>query len=114
MASILDRYAANWASMQTGACIATRVRGEQSEELMDLRMHCLAQRLAELKATTELLTRADESSVTQAVNTAQALTSLDGCADTPTPKPITQPPSDPHPPPTVDQLRQRLPPPKPL
>jgi len=114
MASILDRYAANWASMQTGACIATRVRGEQSEELMDLRMHCLAQRLAELRATTELLTRADESSVTQAVNTAQALTSLDGCADTPTLKAIIRPPSDPQARAKVDQLRQRLAPAKAL
>ncbi len=108
MASILDRYAANWASMQTDACMATRVRGEQSEELMDLRMHCLAQRLAELKATTELLTRADESSVTQAVNTAQGLTSLDGCADTPTLKAIIRPLSDPQARAKVEQLRQRL------
>jgi hypothetical protein len=43
------------------ACEATRVRGEQSEELLDRRVECLTQRLRELDALTGLF--AEDSTV---------------------------------------------------
>src|SRR5439155_1871763 len=49
----LDRYAAAWRTMHADACRATR-DGEQSAELLDLRMACLQDRLDELRATSEL------------------------------------------------------------
>ncbi|HEY6176196.1 MAG TPA: serine/threonine-protein kinase, partial [Kofleriaceae bacterium] len=42
VARTLDGYADRWVDMHTSACEAARVRGEQSEELLDLRMQCLA------------------------------------------------------------------------
>src|SRR6188508_2070861 len=42
----LDGYGRDWAAMRVEACRATRVTGEQSAELLDLRMQCLDRRLA--------------------------------------------------------------------
>ena len=38
---MLDDYAGRWATMHADACEATRVRGEQPESVMQLRMSCL-------------------------------------------------------------------------
>src|SRR5262249_23660080 len=59
----LDAYAHDWVAMRTSACEATRLRGEQSEELLDLRMECLDQRGRELRALGELLAGADAALV---------------------------------------------------
>ena len=77
----LDAYAGAWVAMRTDACQATRVRGEQSEELMDLRMACLDRRLVELRAQTALFAHADTEIVEHAVAAAQALPPLAACAD---------------------------------
>jgi serine/threonine protein kinase len=45
---ILDRYAQRWTDLYVEACEATHVRGEQSAEVLDLRMQCLAEGLADL------------------------------------------------------------------
>ena len=37
----LDEYGAAWTHMYTDACEATHLRGEQSDEVLDLRMGCL-------------------------------------------------------------------------
>ncbi|MGE5232640.1 MAG: serine/threonine-protein kinase [Acidobacteriota bacterium] len=95
VAAALDRYAADWASQRTQACVATRVHGEQSEELLDLRMACLDQRLGELRALTQLLARADARTVERAVPAAYALSPLAGCADTVALKERTPLPRDP-------------------
>ena len=58
-----DSYTGSWASMRREACQATRVRGDQSEDLLDRRMFCLDQRLKEIGALTDLLTRADRQVV---------------------------------------------------
>jgi tetratricopeptide (TPR) repeat protein/predicted Ser/Thr protein kinase len=78
---LLDRYAASWIGMHTDTCLATRVRGEQSEEALDLRMACLRQRERELKATVTLLEHADSATVDGAVVAAARLTPLDTCVD---------------------------------
>ena len=44
---LLDDYAAKWAGLYRDACEATHVRGEQSEEVLDLRMGCLNERLVD-------------------------------------------------------------------
>ena len=77
----LDRYAAAWARMRTDSCVATRVRGVQSDEALDLRTACLDQRKNELAATVNLLAKANAKLVDDAVTTVSALTTLDGCAD---------------------------------
>lgn len=44
-----------WAAKRRETCAATRIRGEQSERLLDLRMQCLDRRLGELSALTSVL-----------------------------------------------------------
>ncbi|MHB8875244.1 MAG: tetratricopeptide repeat protein, partial [Myxococcaceae bacterium] len=77
----LDRYAKGWAEQHTEACRATRVRGEQSEAALDLRMNCLSQRLSDLSALTAQYAQADGKVVERAIEAAQALPRLSTCAD---------------------------------
>jgi tetratricopeptide (TPR) repeat protein len=78
---VLDRYAGDWAVMHEEACRATRVRGEQSEALLDRRMLCLAQRRVELKALVDVLARADAPVVERAAQASASLAPLSACAD---------------------------------
>ena len=88
----LDAYARDWATMDDDACAATRLRGDQSEELLDLRTACLSDRLKEMSALVDVVRHADADTVQQASRAAQSLTPLAGCADiaalrSPTPRP---------------------------
>jgi len=77
----LDTYAQSWVQAHRDACEATRVRGEQSETAMDLRMRCLERRRRELEALASVLLTADAPGVLRAPEAAQGLSSLDACAD---------------------------------
>ncbi len=79
--ALLDGYAADWVKVRTAACRATRVDGTQSDELMDLRMSCLDQRLAELGAVAAALSRADATTVENAARAAGGLTPVSTCSD---------------------------------
>ena len=74
----LDAYTAEWVTTRTTACEATRVRGEQSEEVLARRMRCLDGRLAEVAALTQLFARADAGTVELAARAAEALPPLAG------------------------------------
>jgi tetratricopeptide (TPR) repeat protein len=80
-ARALDAYTSAWVAMHTEACEATRVRGEQSAELLDLRMECLSRRLDETRALTEVLSRGDAKVVENAVTAVKSLGELTACAD---------------------------------
>src|SRR5262249_42903455 len=71
--SALDDYARGWTQMYTDACEATNVRGEQSGEVLDLRMECLKQKRVELQAMTDLFASADGDVLSRAVNAASSL-----------------------------------------
>jgi serine/threonine protein kinase/tetratricopeptide (TPR) repeat protein len=77
----LDDYARGWAVMHKDACEATRVRGEQSEEVLDLRMACLSDRLRELSALADVMLHADAETVQEAPRAPLSLTPLGECAD---------------------------------
>jgi hypothetical protein len=77
----LDNYARAWTDLDQQVCTATRVHHEQSDELYDLRMACLGQRLKELAAFTELLGHGDAGVVGAAANGATRLARLDECSD---------------------------------
>ena len=62
----LDGYTAQWAAMRTDACLATRVRGTQSAELLDLRMECLQRRLDDVRALVDVFAVADADVVSRA------------------------------------------------
>jgi len=105
---IFDDYARRWVSMQTEACEATRIRGEQSEELLDLRAACLSQRMQELKALASLYASADEKLVAKAVDGAQGLSDLEACANIELLKTRVKPPTDPRVRTKVEDVRSRL------
>ena len=77
----VDRYTGDWAGMRRQACEATRVRGEQSEDLLDRRMLCLDQHLQEAAAITDLFAHADRQIIDKAIPSVRALAPLDACAD---------------------------------
>ena len=77
----LTRYLADWTAMVADSCAATRLRGEQSEHLLDLRTACLDQRLAEADALARLLAGADAGLVARAAEAAGELSPLAACAD---------------------------------
>ena len=76
----LDDYAASWASSTEQACLAARVRGEQSETALELRTSCLDERFDALRALAEVLSTADAEIVRHAVNAAHALPAVESCA----------------------------------
>jgi tetratricopeptide (TPR) repeat protein len=78
----LDDYAAAWSAMRAGTCEATRVRGEQSDAMLDLRMACLERRRGALASLASVLAEAPDRAVLDgAVVAAARLPDLAGCAD---------------------------------
>jgi len=78
----LDQRAAAWTAMHREACRATRVSGEQSAELLDLRMGCLERRREELRAlVTQLVTNPNPARVAAAVEAVGRLPAVSACAD---------------------------------
>lgn len=67
--------------MHREACEATRVRGEQSEALLDRRMFCLDQRLRDAGALIDLFSHADGAVVEKSVAASADLPALASCAD---------------------------------
>jgi tetratricopeptide (TPR) repeat protein len=94
--------------MYVQACEATHVRGEQSAEVLDLRMSCLQGRLDSIKALTDVFTRADAEVVEKAPSAAQALGSLDRCNDLALLRAVVKPPDDPAVRASVQALKSRL------
>jgi hypothetical protein len=104
----LDDYANRWVAMYADACQATQVRGEQSAEVLDLRMACLNERLTGLRALTDVFATADAKVVENAVTSAAALPRLDRCADVALLRAVVQPPADEATRARVQELRARL------
>jgi tetratricopeptide (TPR) repeat protein len=94
VAGALDAFGQRWAAMRTDACEATRVRGTQSAELLDLRMECLERRLDDVRADVELFTAADADVVERAPGIARSLPPMSDCADAETLRAPVRPPSD--------------------
>ncbi|MGA9522011.1 MAG: tetratricopeptide repeat protein, partial [Myxococcaceae bacterium] len=107
-AAVLDTYAQGWVAMHTDTCQATRVRGEQSDEVLSLRMQCLDWRLHSLSALTSVYAQADAEMVDQAVKAAHALPRLKACADVQALRAPVPPPEDAATREKVEALRQRL------
>jgi tetratricopeptide (TPR) repeat protein len=91
---LLDDYGRRWTAMYTDACEATHVRGDQSAEVLDLRMACLEGPRGAMKALTDVLSQTDTAVLVEAVNAAQALPALERCADVPALRTVVPPPAD--------------------
>jgi tetratricopeptide (TPR) repeat protein len=95
VALLLDEQAARWLEMYREACEATHVRGEQSPEVLDLRMSCLNDELDSTRALTDLLSAGDRAVVDHAVEAAGALGDGSRCAALEQLRSGLRPPRDP-------------------
>ena len=91
---LLDDYVRRWLETYVDACEATAVRGEQSPEVLDLRMSCLQERVNGARALTDVLAQADGTVVQNAVSAAGALPPLGRCSDLEALKAVIKPPED--------------------
>jgi tetratricopeptide (TPR) repeat protein len=80
-AEVIDGYTVRWRDSARDACEATRVRGEQSDSLFDLRRACLDRRLHELEVRLALLEQVDTKMVDHGFEVATSLTPIDVCED---------------------------------
>ncbi|MDI3288743.1 serine/threonine-protein kinase [Polyangium sp. 15x6] len=77
----LDAYGRGWSTMHTEACEATRLRGDQSDEVLSLRMLCLDRRLEEVRALVGVLETSGKDQVAKAPEAAKSLGDVSVCAD---------------------------------
>jgi murein DD-endopeptidase MepM/ murein hydrolase activator NlpD len=95
VASVIDRYAAEWAAIRTDACEATAVRGTQPPRVRDLRMACLDRARIQLRELVDQLMEPHFDITRLAVAAAEALPALDACSDADALRAIVSPPIGP-------------------
>ncbi len=105
---VLDAYATRWTTTHQEACLATRIRGEQSDQVLTLRMGCLQQRLDSMAAITDLFARADASTVGKAKQLLDGLPRLETCSDVTRLTARLPPPEDPQAAAEVERIRKEL------
>ena len=93
--SILTRYVTAWALMHEEACSATKVRREQSQRLMDLRMACLNERRTQFVSLRRSFESADNVLAENALSRTARLKPLARCADSTSLEAAFPPPEDP-------------------
>ncbi|HWB82141.1 MAG TPA: serine/threonine-protein kinase, partial [Nannocystaceae bacterium] len=80
-APMIDAWVEDWVAARTDACAATRIAGDQSEALMDLRIACLDRSQRELDALLHALHDPNEIAVERAIDAVRRLPELERCAD---------------------------------
>ena len=108
VSAALDDYARAWTEAHAEACRATRVRGEQSEALMDLRIACLDARRQEVGALVELFGEATPETVENAVQAVSRLESVEPCSDPEFVRAAVPPPTDPKTREAIETERENL------
>jgi eukaryotic-like serine/threonine-protein kinase len=108
VAGALDADAARWVAAREEACKATRLRHEQTEEIMLRRLACLDGRLAELKALAEVFAGADAKVLQKATEAASSLSAPEACLNVKMLRAEPAPPSDPAEQMRVERLRTQL------
>ncbi|MBK8260637.1 MAG: protein kinase [Nannocystis sp.] len=103
----LDAYAAAWTGSAVVACESNTNKTE-SDRILDLRMACLGQRRARMRALVDALERADRDAAENAVQAAAALPRVDSCEDVQRLLAAVPPPEDPAAAAAVEAARQRL------
>ncbi len=108
LSRLLDDYVGRWSHMYKEACEATNVRGEQSHEVLDLKMSCLRDRLSELRAFSDVLVEGDAVAPRNALGAAAALTPIESCGEISSIGSAIAPPGDAPTRQRVDALRGQL------
>ncbi|HEY1434817.1 MAG TPA: tetratricopeptide repeat-containing protein kinase family protein, partial [Thermoanaerobaculia bacterium] len=106
--AILDAFAARWSELYVEVLEATHVRGEQSAEVLDLRMAYLFEGLDDLKALCRLFRAASAEVVENAISAATSLGTLERCQQIELLRAVLRPPQDGPVRAAVDGLRARL------
>ena len=105
----LDARTGSWLAMHRDACRATRVSGEQSTQLLDLRMSCLSRRREEMRALVQQLIAApDAIRVAASIEAVARLPSIATCADRDALTSVLPPPNDPMQRADIEQARTEL------
>lgn len=81
MQRALEAWSARWATLFRESCEATRLRGEQSTEVLELETECLHQRLSEVRHLTTLWGEGEAAMLEQAPRALDRLPSIETCAD---------------------------------
>ena len=81
VATRLDDYTDRWSTVHREACIATRIRGEHSEALLDRQMACLRRRLREADHLLSRLAAGGRDLATSALDAVVGLDLPEVCAD---------------------------------
>jgi tetratricopeptide (TPR) repeat protein len=81
VASRLDDYTDRWAAVHREACVATRIREEHSEALLDRQMACLRRRLRETDHLLALLAAGGRDLVTSALDAVVGLDVPEVCGN---------------------------------
>ncbi len=105
---IVDDWGRSWALGHRDACEATRVRGEQSEHLLDLRMRCLTDRLDEAGATFALLAAGGGDAVDRALDAVRRLPSIEPCTNASALDAVVRPPETANARTRVEAVKARL------
>jgi len=109
VAKALDDYTSQWSAMYVETCEATHLQGDQSAEVLDLRMSCLRENLDGVRALTDVLARADaQVPLSEAVSAAHDLPVLSRCADVVGLRAAVPPPRDSNIAHRVDALRPAI------
>ncbi|KFE58525.1 serine/threonine-protein kinase [Hyalangium minutum] len=95
VAAALERWKEDWTRAHQEACEATRVWGEQSDQVLGLRMACLDERLGEVNRLVAVLQGADARTVERGFGLGASLTSLRRCSDVRTLQEAVALPEDP-------------------
>lgn len=106
--TLLDRYVERWSALYVEACEATHLRGEQSTEVLDLRIESLMAGLRELTALCQLFRTATAEVVANAVSAAMALPSPERCRNIDVLRTVVRPPADAATQASVTALRVRI------
>ncbi|MFV8751662.1 protein kinase domain-containing protein [Nannocystaceae bacterium ST9] len=75
----LDAWSSSWIAEQVDSCEATRVRGTQSEAMLDRRTRCFERRRGEVEALVEVFAAADAGVVAHAGQALLGLPDLGAC-----------------------------------
>jgi len=108
VATRLDHHRDRWIALQTEACRATRVRGDQPEDLFRLKTICLESRRKEVRALVDLFSSADAALVETAAQAAYRLSDLNRCDDVEALSAPVPPPTDARTATEVDRIDTRV------
>jgi tetratricopeptide (TPR) repeat protein len=104
----LDAYASDWAQAHREACLDTAVRGQQSSEVMELRMECLDRRRKELAGLVDALSDTEADGAARAAESVYGLSPVASCADLEALRAAVPPPADPATREAVEEIRDAL------